>query len=186
MGNLFPLESKWFVAVPAGALAIYMLWQLSRSLPIQNLILIVIGLVVGEGLIDWIFVKYLWVEIDTSVMWYVAGGALLWLALVLLLRRLAQFIIEPWRRERFYGLWVIFITGCFVWMFQFGWPLFNPEPPKETDAAIMGLMRAGATIACLAALTPWLIQKRPDSRKKRRRSELSQKPENKTEQKAEQ
>lgn len=189
MENLFPLESKWFVAVPAVALAVFMLWNLSRSLPVQNLILIAVGLLAGEALIDWIYIKYVWLEIDSSTSLYVTGAAPLWLGFVLVLRRLAQFIIEPWRRERFYGLWVIFITGCFVWGVQVGWLLFDPDPPKGSDATVMGLMRCGATMVYLAALSPWLIRKRPESRKKSRSpepSELPQEPKDNTEQNTQQ
>jgi hypothetical protein len=178
MEDLYPLESTWFVAAAAGALAIFMLWFLSRSLPFQNLLLIAIVLLGGEALIDWIFNKYGWIpEIETSIPRFIAGAALLWLAIVLACRSLAQFIIEPWKRERVYGFWVLGISAVFIGMFQFGWPYFYPDPIKEDKALLMAAIRGAASAAYLAALSPWLVRKRPVARPAK--SKLAQEPENK-------
>ena len=183
MEELFPLESSWVVALAAGAIALVMLLRLARSLPGQNLIVIAAGLMAGEALTDWLMLKYRLnpVELEGPVWTFVAGAALLWLAVVLCCRRLAQFIVEPWRREKYIGLWVLGISALFTAGFQFGWPCFRTFfdlDPMDTDkAAIMAGIRGLGTVVLLGALTPWLIQKRPVSRA--RKSKLAQQPENK-------
>jgi len=179
MEELFPLEASWIVAVITGTLALVMLWQLARSLPVQNIVLIAVSLLAGEGLIDWLLVKYRWTEMDVPMWKFVGGAALLWLAIVLSCRSLAQFILEPWRRERFIGLWVLAVSGVLTALFQFGWPCFNPEPVDEGRAAIMAGIRGLATVVFSACLSPWFIRKRPVS--KAEKSKLAQQPENKTE-----
>lgn len=182
--NLFPLESSWIVALLAGVLAIFMIWQLARSLPAQNIVLIVVSLLAVEGLIDWLLVRYGWTELESPAWTFFAGAALLWTAVILGCRKLAQFILEPWRREKYFGVWVLAISGIFVGASQFGWPCFNPEPIDVGRAAILALIRGVTAMAFLACLTPWLIRKRPTSRKKR--SELAQQPENKAQESTEQ
>jgi hypothetical protein len=178
MEELFPLESSWIVALAAGTLAIIMLLQLARSLPGQNIVLIAACLLAGEGLLDWLLAKFhLTPDVDGPVWYYVGGAALLWLAVVLFCRWLAQFILEPWRRERYVGLWVLAFSAVFTAMFQYGWPCFNPEPMNQKKAALVAAIRALATVIFLAGLSPWFIRKRPVSKKGR--SKLAQQPENK-------
>ncbi|MGD0814639.1 MAG: hypothetical protein ABSA83_13615 [Verrucomicrobiota bacterium] len=183
MQELFPLESSWVVAMAAGALALIMLLWLARSLPGQNIAIIAFGLLAGQALLDFFLANYAQIEIVGPMWCYLAGSALLWLAVVLSLRRVAQFIMHPWRGGTYYGIWVIGMASVFTAAFQFGWPCLlnlNPEvdpiPPER--AAIMGLIRGAATALFLTGLVPWFIRKRPVSRKKR--SELAQQPEQKT------
>jgi hypothetical protein len=178
MEELFPLEASWIVALVTGTLAVVMLLHLARSLPAQNIILIAVSLLVGEGLTDWLMVKYRLNVFDMDgPMWcFVGGAALLWLAIVLSCRKLAQFIVEPWKREKYIGLWILGISGVLTGLFQFGWPGFNPDPFDVGDAAIMAGIRAGTTVLLLACLSPWFIRKRPFSRKEK--SKLAQQPEN--------
>jgi hypothetical protein len=181
MEELFPLESSWIVALAAGALALLMLLRLARSLPGQNIALIAAGLLAGEGLIDFFLAKYGWVDVAGPMWCYLAGAALLWMAVVLSLRRVAQFILRPWRGGRFYGIWVVGMSAVFTAAFQFGWPcllVLDPDViPIESDrAAIMAGIRGVATAVFLAGLAPWFIHKRPVSRAAR--SELAQQPEN--------
>jgi hypothetical protein len=180
MEELFPLESSWIVALPAGAMALIMLLRLARSLPGQNIALIVAGLLAGEGLLELFLAGYSRVEV-TGPMWsYLTGAALLWLAVVLSVRRLSQFILRPWRRRRPYGIWLIGMSAVFTASFQFGWPCLNLDPDVDPippgRAAIMAAIRGLATVVLLTGLAPWFIRKRPVSRAGR--SELAQQPEN--------
>ncbi len=180
MQELFPLESSWIVALAAGAISLIMLLELARSLPGQNIALIAASLLAGEGVLEFFLAKYARIDV-TGPMWcYLAGAALLWLAIVLSVRRLAQFILRPWRRERAYGFWLIGMSAVFAAMFQFGWHGLNLDPdaiPIEPDrAAIMAAIRGLATAVFLAGLAPWFIRKRHVSRAAR--SELAQQPKN--------
>jgi hypothetical protein len=180
MEELFPLESSWIVALAAGALAILMLLRLARSLPGQNIALIAASLLAAEGVLEFFLAKYAQVDV-TGPMWrYLAGAALLWLAVVLSARRVAQFILRPWRRGRWYGIWVLGMSAVFTASFQFGWHGLNLDPdaiPIEPDkAAIMAGIRGLATVVLLAGLAPWFIRKRRVSRAAR--SELAPQPEN--------
>jgi hypothetical protein len=178
MENLFPLESSWAGIVPASLLAVFMLWLLSKTLPVQNILMIAACILAGEALTDFLFAHFLWIEVDGPLWIYVSGAAVLWLGIVLGGRKLAQLILEPWRREKVYGYWVIGIGAVFVGMFQFGWPSINPDPIPESRAGLMALIRGAATIVFLFALSPWFIRKRPVSNIQK--SELAQEPENKT------
>lgn len=180
MEELFPLESSWIVALAAGALALTMLLRLARSLPGQNIALIAASLLAGEGVLEFFLAKYARVDV-TGPMWcYLAGAALLWLAIVLSVRRVARFILRPWRGGRWYGIWVLGMSAVFTAAFQFGWHGLNLDPdaiPIEPDrAAIMAGIRGLATAVFLAGLAPWFIRKRPVSRAAR--SELAQQPKN--------
>jgi hypothetical protein len=178
MQELFPLESSWIVALASGAVAILMLLELARSLPLQNLVIIVVALMVGEGVLEHFLANYARVEV-TGPMWcYLAGAALLWMAVVLSVRRLAQFILRPWRREKVYGIWLIGMSAVFTAAFQYGWPCLNVDPEEEPipqdKVAIMLAIRALATVVLLTCLVPWFIRKRPVSPAKP--SQLAQQP----------
>jgi hypothetical protein len=180
MEELFPLESSWIVALAAGALALTMLLRLARSLPGQNIALIAASLLAGEGVLEFFLAKYARIDV-TGPMWcYLAGAALLWLAIVLSVRRVARFILRPWRGGRWYGIWVLGMSAVFTAAFQFGWHGLNLDPdaiPIEPDrAAIMAGIRGLATAVFLAGLAPWFIRKRPVSRAAR--SEFAQQPKN--------
>ena len=180
MEELFPLESSWVVAVAAGALAILMLLWLARSLPGQNIALIAAGLLAGEGLLEFFLAKYARVEIKGPMLCYLAGAALLWLAIVLSARRIAQYILHPWRGGRWYGLWILGMGTAFTAAFQFGWSSLNLDPDTYAipmkRVAIMAVIRGAATLVLLAGLSPWFIRKRRVSRAAR--SELAPQPEN--------
>ena len=176
MEELFPLESSWIVALAAGAVALIMLLQLARALPGQNIVLIAVSLLAGEGLLGLFMAKYARTEV-TGPMWcYLGGAALLWLAVVLSARRLAKLILGPWRRAKYYGIWVIILSAITTAAFQYGWPCLDPDFNDQGKAAIMAAIRAVATVVLLAGLTPWFIRKRPVSRAGR--SELAQQPKN--------
>ena len=184
MEQLFPLESSWIVAVIASAVAIFMLLQLARSLPGQNIAFIAIVLLASGALLQWLLAKYTRMEVPGPLWCFLAGGALLWLAGVLAARRLAQFIFRPWRRGNYYGLWVLAMSTVTAAAFQFGWPCLDVDPemgPVDmSQAAIMAGIRGGATLILLAVLSPWFIRKRP----RKSRSEFAQEPENQAQQDA--
>ena len=183
MEELFPLESSWVVALAAGALAVIMLLRLARSLPGQNIALIAASLLAGEAALEFFLARYGRVEVAGPMGCYLAGAALLWLAVVLSFRRVAQFILRPWRRERAYGFWLLGMSAVFTAAFQFGWPAVNLDADAyaiPTDkAAIMAGIRGGATVVFLACLAPWFIRKRPVLQAGR--SELAPQPENEAE-----
>jgi hypothetical protein len=164
MSELYPLESSWIVALAAGATAIIMLLALARSLPVQNIVLIVAGIFAAEGVLEYFLASYARVEVDGPMWCYLGGAALLWLAVVLSVRRLAQFILRPWRRERAYGYWLLGMSAVFTAAFQFGWPCLNVDPEADPippdKIAIMTGIRALATLILLTCLMPWFIRKR--------------------------
>ena len=168
------------MALAAGAVALIMLLQLARSLPGQNIALIAVILLAGEGSLQWVLAKYARTEV-TGPMWcFLAGAALLWLAVVLAARWLAQFILRPWRRANYYGIWLLAMSAVTTATFQFGWPILDSDPEMGpidlSRAAIMAGIRGLATLILLTALMPWFIRKRPVSRADR--SELAQEPKN--------
>jgi len=178
MEQLYPLESSWIVALAAGALMILMLWELSRSLPFQNLLMITVCLLAGEALLEYFLAKYARIELSGPMWRYLAGAALLWGAIVLTSRRMVQFIIRPWRREGVYGLWLIGLSALLTILFQFGWPCINIDPesdPLPSDkVATMAGIRGLVTVILLTCLVPFFIRKRPSSRKSK--SQLAQEP----------
>ncbi len=180
MEELFPLESSWIVALAAGAIALIMLLRLARSLPVQNVVMIAASLLAGEGALDYFLANYARVEVKGPMWCYLAGAALLWLAVVLSVRRMAQFILRPWRRERLYGFWLIGMSTVATAAFQFGWPCLNLDPDADAidpgKAAIMAAVRGLATLVLLTCLAPWFVRKRPIPRAGR--SELAQQPKN--------
>ena len=180
MVELFPLEASWVVALVSGILALSMLLWLARSLPGQNIAVIAGGLLAGQAILEYFLNTYEEVEVLCPMWCYLGGAALLWLAVVLGLRAVAQFIMGPWRRGKYYGMWVIGMTAVFTAAFQYGWPCFNLDPDAipigQGRAAIMAGIRGLATAVLLAGLAPWFIRKRPVSRAAR--SELAQQPKN--------
>ncbi len=179
MEELFPLESSWIVAFVAGAVALIMLLRLARSLPGQNIALIAVILLAGEAALQWFLARYVRMEVRGPMWCFLAGSALLWLAAVLSARRLAQFILLPWRRARFYGIWLLAMSAVTTALFQFGWPILDSDPDLGTvdldKAAVLAGLRGLATLVLLTCLTPWFIRKRPLSRRAGR-SELAQQP----------
>jgi hypothetical protein len=179
MQELFPLESSWVVALAAGALSILMLLRLARGLPGQNIALIAAGLLAGQALLEFFLAKYARVEIKGPMWCYLAGAALLWLAVVLSVRRVAEFILRPWRREKAYGFWLVGMSAVGAAAFQYGWPcLINLDPDSfpisKHRVVIMAAIRGAAVLVLLAGLTPWSIRKRPVSRAAR--SKLAPQP----------
>jgi len=161
MQELFPLESSWIVAVASGAVAIVLLLQLARSLPVQNILLITAVLLGAEAALGYFLINLSRTEVTGPLWCYVCGSALLWLTVVLGARWLAQIILRPWREEKVYGWWLLGMSGVGAALFQFGWPGLNPDEMDMGVAAELAAIRGVTTIIVLACLTPWLIRKRP-------------------------
>jgi len=186
MLELFPLESSWVVALAASAIAMVLLLEMARSLPGQNILLIAFCLLAAEAGIEYFFIKYNRSEVIGPLWYFLTGAALLWATVVLAGRRLAQLILRPWRRDRFYGLWLLGMSMVAVAMFQIGWPCLvaegpDAEPVDFSRVAIMSAIRGVSALILLAGLSPWFIRKRPVSQPKQ--SELAQQPQNEAEQK---
>jgi hypothetical protein len=174
---LYPLETSWIVLLVAGALALFLLLEQGRSLPAQNIVLIAIILLVAEGFLEIPMAKYSKVAVTDPRWVFLAGAALLWLAIILSARRLGQLILRPWRRDGFYGLWLIAVSAVLTASFQYAQPCFNPISISQGRAAVLAVVRGLATVILLAGLSPWFIRKRPASHK-REPSELAQQPKN--------
>jgi hypothetical protein len=178
MEELFPLESSWIVALAAGALAIVMVLQLRRSLPVQNIVMIVVSLLAAEAGLEYFLSNYARVELSGPLWCYLAGAALLWTAVILSFRRVSQFILRPWRRGKYYGIWLIGMSAVFVAAFQFGWPCVNIAPDADPldpgKAAIMAGIRGLVTAGLFVVLMPFFLRKRPVKRVEP--SELAQQP----------
>jgi hypothetical protein len=183
MEELVPLEATWFVALGACILALILLLELARTLPGQNILLILLVLAAGEAGFEYYSARHFTrVDLPIPFWWYMTGATLLWTTVVLGSRRLAQLILRPWRRERVYGLWLLFVSSVVTALIQFGWPCLNAERSDSEaidfgKAAALAGYRAGATLILLACLFPWFIRKRPESQEPD--SELAQQPENK-------
>jgi hypothetical protein len=184
MEDEFPLESLLIVAVVAGVMTVIMLAQLRRTLPVQNLVMILISLLAGEVLIELFMVKLARTNVTCPMWCFLAGAGLLWTAVVLSARRLGQFILRPWRGARYYGIWLLGVSAVLTGMFQFGWPRFNNNPlfvgmPRAT---LLAVIRGLTTVIFLVCLSPWFIRKRPIPRPPL--SKLAQQPENQAQQNA--
>jgi hypothetical protein len=171
------LESTWYVALVASVVALVMLLRLARTLPPQNLLLIASGLLAGEAVLEFFMLQYSMVTVEGAMWCYLAGAALLWLAVILFCQRLARLIVQPWLRAGYFWHWVIALTAILAGVFQFGWASFSPQPVPVTRAAVMAGIRAGTTAVLMLGLVPWFMRKRrlPGSPA----SEFAQEPENK-------
>jgi hypothetical protein len=182
MDNLFPLESTWMLAAAAGIVVLLMSWRLSRALPLQNLLMIVVCLLVGETLLEWLVTKIGRIDLPDPIWRYLLGAALLWTAVALTARRLAKLIARPWRREKVHWLWILALSAVGTGAFQFGWPLLDPDFVMQKKVALMALVRGAGTGVLLGLLGPWFLRKRPfpgqDS------SELADEPQDEAEQQA--
>lgn len=177
MQALYPLESSWIVAAASAVVAIFLLVRLARLLPAQNVLLIMVVLFAAEGALGYYLIDLSRVEITGPLWPYIEGSALLWTAVVLLSRRLSQVILRPWREEKYYGLWLLGMSGVGAALFQFGWPGLNPDEMDMGTAAELAAIRGVTTIVLLACLMPWFLRKYPT---RHRFSKLSKQPENKT------
>jgi hypothetical protein len=137
MEELFPLEASWIVALAAAAVAIIMLLRLARLLPGQNIVVIAAGLLAGEALLEFFLAKLGRTQVAGPMWCFLAGAALLWMAVVLSARRVGQFILRQWRRSKHYGIWLLAISAVLTGMFQFGWPRLNNPDIGSGGAAVM-------------------------------------------------
>jgi len=99
---------------------------------------------------------------------------LLWLALVLSSRETARLILRPWRRDQYYGYWLVGIAALLVlwtelalqpfalqvarwWSYAGAGPEFNwLGAPWVVFPTVFGL-----TVLVLGFVSPWLVAKRP-------------------------
>jgi hypothetical protein len=124
--------------IPSLACLLVAIVVLARYLPPQNVAFIILFLVVMEAAFD------TWFE-----AWSLPNGAAFWPAAIILLRAATQKFMQPWRRSKYYGLWVIVLTSG-----------ARSAMPFVRNSADMGLRRFLMTAACLIFLAPWFIQKR--------------------------
>lgn len=177
-----PLECSIVVAVIAAAVACFTLLRLARVLPGQNILMIGVCLLAGQALVEWGMIRLGEEEASGPMGGFLVGAALLWLAVTLGVRWLAQIILDPWRRRRNYGFCLLGLNTWGVILFQFGWPRLWPEPVDFKTALIMAGLRGVCTGIFLLVLSPWFIRKRPIPVK--RSSELAQEPQNQAQQNA--
>jgi multisubunit Na+/H+ antiporter MnhB subunit len=76
-------------------------------------------------------------------------GAMFWPGAIILSRTVGQHLLKPWRRSRFYGLYLIGLTSCAAAVLQL-----------RFDTTQTALGRFCATAICLIFLMPWFLQKR--------------------------
>lgn len=182
MQDLYPLESSWIVAAVSGVVAIILLLELARSLPAQNIILIMVVLLAAEGALGYYLIDLSRADVTGPIWNYIEGSALLWMAVVLAARRLAQTILRPWREEKVYGFWLLGMSGIGAALFQFGWPGLDPDQMDRIDmgvAAELAGIRFVTTVILLACLMPWFLRKSPAHSRHRRRhrsSKLAKQP----------
>lgn len=184
MEDLFPLESTWMAAAAATLLVLVMLWRLRRPLPVQNLLLIVAVLMLGEWAVEFYVVKVGRIFVPDPRWKYYAGAIWIWTAIVLSARRVAKFIARPWRKEKVHWLWIIFLSALGTMAFQFFWPLLDPDFVSKDRLVLMVGVRGLGTLVLLAVLSPFFIRKRPFPGKDS--SELPDDPEDDAEENAQQ
>jgi hypothetical protein len=128
----------WLIVALGGVGAIWLLKELGRSLPLQNLLMIAVVLLAGEGLLEWWLSGYV-------------PGIFLWPGLVLAARKWAQSVLSGRRSARYYGVWLILLAALITTIWQTVWQCILP--------AIV--LRFLTTVILLVVLVPWFIQKRP-------------------------
>ena len=131
-------RSAWWPTAWGCLLALPLLLDLRRSLPLQNILVISTALFFGEGVVEWLL------ERDLSAV-------VLWLAALLAARKVTQIILRPWRLTGWYGVWLVALAAFLTALAQAAWHC--------TVEAVA--LRFATSVVLLIALVPWFIQKRP-------------------------
>lgn len=175
------LEKSTEVFLPVLALATTV-FALARSLPAQNVVAATVGVLFISSVAQILgaktgipFGRYFYTETLGAQLLGVVPWPLplLWTAVILNSRGVARLIMRPWRKTEKYGLWVLGLAclltvvfdaglepfavarGWWIWRTPKGLPVWYSMP------LVNFLGRAVVTLITLAAVTPWLINKKP-------------------------
>lgn len=127
---------------------------LARTLPAQNLALIIGGLIASE-----LAFHALWA--DPGLLW---ADLLFWPAMVLWARIGSRWFLRRSRRSWNYGVWLIVLASTAATLIQFAITL----PGASLGAAAkLAAIRFAVTAICLFWLSPWFISKFPQQPQER-------------------
>jgi len=137
-------QLPWRGGVPAALIACAALAGLGSYLPLQNIVMIGLGLFVGEALLE--------LGLDKAGAGSCGAPALFWVGVTVYGRRMARWSMRRRRDNKLHGIWLILFAAAFSSLVQ-----LTMDPRNPNLAAI----RFAAACFFLFALFPWFIQKRP-------------------------
>jgi hypothetical protein len=127
---------------------------LARTLPPQNVIVIVVGLVACELVVQAI-------RSGPGLQW---RDLLLWPAMAIWARVGSRWFLRRWRQDWNYGVWLIVLTSAVVAMAQFAIALLIAD---WSVAVKRSAIRFAEAAFCLFWLSPWFISKLPQQPQER-------------------
>jgi ABC-type iron transport system FetAB permease component len=130
---------------------------LARTLPAQNVALILGLLVAGEFALEAIW----------NGKAALTDGLTFWPAMVVLARMGARRMLRRRRQDWNYGVWLILLSGAAVALVQFALSAMNANSNATLTHSPLKLsaIRFAATAVCLFVLAPWFISKLPQQPK---------------------
>jgi len=138
----------------AAMLLVAAAWVLARSLPAQNVTVIVGGLVAWELVLQAI-------RSSPGLQW---RDLFFWPAIVLWTRVGVRWFLRRRRHDWNYGVWLIILASAVVALAQFAIAL----PGTTWTAAVkLSAVRFAAAAFCLFWLAPWFISKLPQQPQER-------------------
>jgi len=129
-------------------------WILTRSLPAQNVVLIVGSLMAAECLLQI-------VRAHPDAHW---PGLLFWPAMVLWARLGTRWLLRSWRKDWNYGIWLIVLAGSATALLQFAIAMSGV---RWNVAAQQAGVRFAEAAVSLFLLSPWFISKLPQQPQER-------------------
>jgi hypothetical protein len=121
---------------------------LSRSLPAQNIALIVGSLVAAEFVFSTI-------GFGSGALW---RNLLFWPAVILWTRIVTRWFLRRWRKDWNYGIWLIILASAGVALAQLALTFFALGWSTAIKQSSARFAEAGL---CLFCLSPWFISKLP-------------------------
>jgi hypothetical protein len=122
--------------------------MLARTLPAQNVAVILGGLIACE-----IALEALWIASDSP--W---RASLFWPAVIVLARMGGRWILRRRRADWNYGVWLILLASGVAALVELAIALYGAKWPA---ALKLSAGRFGAAAFCLFWLSPWFISKLP-------------------------
>jgi hypothetical protein len=140
-------------SILALALLLGAIQALLRSLPAQNVSVIVGGLLLVEMVLE---AEQAWF----GPFWRAVS---FWPAIIIWARVLVRWFLRRRRQDWNYGIWLIFIASAAVAMIQFALALTTADAIVALKTAAFRFAIAGGS---LLLLTPWFISKLPEQPEK--------------------
>jgi hypothetical protein len=133
----------------------------ARRLPLQNAVAAaaVIGLVAAAGEAVISATAYSVSQLTGGTAWAHAARPILWIAIMLGSRSVAQLVLQPWRNGLNPGIQTLLLAALLATILASSVEL----PAKSISRVWVWLVCAATAMLSLVAATPWLIDKRRTS-----------------------